>query len=446
MVVRSSTTPRRTAVFRIIIGLLVLLVVVGLVSGGVYLYLRFGRSSSSAGMPHGVRRDRIQPSLALLTLAGVEDADVVNLALDAEELETAYATTLFSTELTDGERVGSLALLGHEYLAVGERDRAQLCHQQANVVATLSPSLSDFAKATAFLEIGKGLAGSGNVQEALSNYEQAFVVAFDSPYMRGPHRAEVFGELAAAYQELGEDEKAGECLTLQAKTRYVFDESEEPSEYAPEQPVSPFMMEMPEPTAAMVASYEQKRVETVQQLIDSLEESSGSEAIREDLMTDVTQALLNEDNARLGAYEEQLAGASSMVLKIGIAEARVDWLVVKYRVALNGYGLQLVPAWTDHVADIETELNEAYGELHDIYAEQISTFSDQTAVDQAWFDVLRFEIGRGRLGLYPDYPEEELLSQLAEVTESLVASGDPSLHIDVDYEGDTPVFTLAAAE
>ena len=135
-----------------------------------------------------------------------------------------------------------------------------------------------------------------------------------------------------------------------------------------------------------------------------------------------------------------------MVLKMGVAEAGVDWLTVKYRIALDGYGFRLVPAWSDDPGDIEAELNAAYGELHDIYDEQISTFSDGTAVDRAWHDVLRFEIERGRFGLYPDYPEEELLSQLTEVTERLVASGDLALFVDVVGKDDTLVFRLAAPD
>ena len=68
------------------------------------------------------------------------------------------------------------------------------------------------------------------------------------------------------------------------------------------------------------------------------------------------------------------------------------------------------------------------------------------AVDPFWFHLLRFEIERGRLGLCPDYPEEELLSQLMEITERLIASMDLSLYVDVGYEGDTPLFTLVVAE
>lgn len=441
-----SLAPKRTCLSWIILALIVLLVIGGLASAVGYLYLRFVVPTSPGYPVKELRADQIDPSLALSALAGEADLEVVNRAIEHQELETAYATLLFSTELSSAERLGSLLLLSEAYSAAGNRGRAELCYQIASLTATMSPTLSDFAKADAFLEIGQGLAGLGNKGQAISSYDQAYVVAVHSPYLRDPHRSDVLGRLAAEYQALGESAKATECSSLQAEIRYVTGEPGETPENPPEQPVFPFMMEIPEPTAAMVASYEQKRMETVLELVQFMEGASAGDAVPEDLMTAVTQVLVNEDNARRAAHEEQVAGASSMVLKMGIAEARVDWLTVKYRIALNGYGLQVVPAWADNLSDIEAELNAAYAELHRIYDEQISTFSDDAAVDRAWFHVLRFELERGRLGLYPGYPEEELLGQLTEVTEGLVASGDPSLFVDVLYEDDTPLFRLAAAQ
>ncbi len=446
MLRRDLSASRRSCVSWVILGCMLVLILVGLVSGGGYLYLRLGSGQGWIHPLQRLREDRVEPSLALLALSGVRDLEVANRALAQQELETAYASVVLSTQLDDGERIGTLLLLAGAYATAGDKSAARLCYQQANLVATLSPTLSDSARADAYLGIGEGLAELGDNDDALLNYDQAHVVASHSLYIKDPHRADVLGELGEAYERLGESGKASECLAEQAEIQYVFDESGEGVGSAPEQPVSPFMMEIPEPTEAMLSSYQQRRMESVQRLIDSLEEGSGKEAVPEEVMSDVAQALLNEDDARLGIYEEQLAGASSLVLKIGIARAKVDWLIIKYRAALGGYGLQLVPAWTDGLADIEAELNAAYGALLAAYDEQIGTFSDDTAVDRAWLHLLRFQIEQGRLGLYPDYPQEELLSQLTEVTERLVASGAVSLRVEVEQEGDNPLFRLAAAE
>ena len=445
MVGRRSSASSRSVTSWVMLSLIVLLIVVALVSGGTYLYLRSSSPSRLPGPVQQLGQNEIDPSLALLTLSGVSDLDVVDQTLASHALGTAYAAAFFGTELADGERVGSLLLVGQAYAAAGDKERAQLCYQQADLVLTLSPTVADFAKAKAYLAIGEGLAELRSKAQARSRYDQAYVIALNSPYVKNQYRAEILSELAAAYQALGDSDKAVECSTQQAEIAYASG-GEERQESPPAQPVSPLAMEVPEPTAPMVTSYEERRVETVRQLIDFLQGASPGEPISEELMTDVGRALLNEDGARRSTYEQQLAAASSMVLKIGITQTRVDWLLVKYRVALGGYGLELVPAWTDSLADIEAELNAAYGELRAAYDEQISTFSEDGAVDRAWSHLLRFEIQRGRLGLYPDFPQEELVSQLTEVGERLIASGDPSLHVRVLYEGDVPSFTLAAPE
>jgi tetratricopeptide (TPR) repeat protein len=437
---------RRTWLLRGILGLLALLVLVGVVSGGAYLFLRLTGSGGGSSPVEQLRTGRIDPSLALATLAGVGDLDVLNQSLGQGDLETAYATVLFNTQLTDREHVGSLLLLGQQYAADGDGSRAQLCYRQASLLSVLSPTISDYGRASSLLEIGEGFADLGNQEQALFNFDQAFVLASHSSFMRDPHKAEVLGQLAVEYAALGRRESSEECNSLRSELLYSVDETGAASTVVPEQPVTDFLCQIPAPATEMVVSYEERRVEAVRELYSSLQGNPENASIPQELVTDVTQALVNEDNARLTAHEDQMGAASSMVLRIGIAEARVDWLLVKYRVALGAFGLDLVPAWSGDVTGIGTELNEARAELHAIYGEQIDTFSDEIAKDRAWFDVLRLEIQQGQLGLYPDYPEEELVAQLSEVSARLAEAGDPSLYPEVSYEGTMPVFGLAWTE
>lgn len=446
MIREISFAQRRTCVQRAILGLLASLIVTGLVTGGAYLYLRFSSSSGWSNPVGGLRSEQVNPPLALLGLTGMSDPEVVNRALADEELDTAYAAVLFSTQLSDAEQVGNLLLLGQGYAEAGDKGQARLCYQQANLIATLSPTLSDFAKANSYMEIGEGLAELGDREEALINYDQAQTVAVQSPSVKDRHRADILGQLATEYEALGEKATASECSALQAEILYSSGEPGEATGGSTEQPIAPFLVHIQEPTGAMVVSYEQRRVETVLELISFLQGAAPETAIPQDLATDIAQALVNEDNARRTAYEDQLAAAPSMVLRIGMADAQVDWLILKYRVALGGYGLRLVPAWEDDLAHVEAELDAAHGELHSMYNEQISTFSDDAAKDRAWYDVLRLEIQQGRLGLYPDYPEEELISQLTAVAERLIGSGDLVLHPEVLYEDDIPLFRLGTSE
>jgi tetratricopeptide (TPR) repeat protein len=437
---------RQTCLLRGILGLLTLLVLVGVGSGAAYLYLTLTGPGGGSSPVDQLRPDRIDPATALATLAGVSDLDVLNQSLAQGDLETAYATLLFNTQLTDREHVGNLLLLGQEFAEAGDSSRAQLCFRQASLISVLSPTLSDYDRATSLLEIGEGFSESGNGQEALFSCDQAFVLALHSPFMKDPHRADVLGQLATEYSALGKRDKAEECSSLGAEILYSTDEQATSSAGSPEQPVANFLCRIPAPTAEMVASYEDRRVEAVRELIASLQGGADQGAVSQELLTKVTQALVNEDNARRAAQEDQMGAATSMVLRIGIAEARVDWLLIKYRVALGAFGLDLVPAWSEDVTGIAAELGTAREELHAIYGEQIDTFGDEMAKDRAWFDVVRLEIQQGQLGLYPGYPEEELVSQLSEVSARLAEAGDKSVHPEVSYDDTTPVFSLTWAE
>jgi tetratricopeptide (TPR) repeat protein len=446
MVVTRQGSSRRSCLSWAILGLLVLMVVVGVVSGGAYLYLRWAGPSNTGGPITQLRSDQVKPTLALAGLTGVADEDVVNRSLEAGELGTAYATILFSTQLSDGEHVGNLLMLGERYRAAGDQSHTASCYQQASLISTLSPMLSDSTRAYSFVQIGEGFANMGKRTEALSNYDQAFALALHSPLIRAPLKADLLGQLAVAYNTMGDREKATESSSLQTEILFSTQGSETTTESGEEQPVADFLTQIPAPTLAMVASYEERRVAAVSDLLEFLEGPSGDQAIPAELASEVAQALINEDKARSTAYQDELAAASSMVLRIGIAEAKVDWLLVKYRVALGGYGLQLVSAWSEDVSGIAAELGQARQELHGVYGEQISTFSDATAQDRAWFDILRLEIQQGELGIYPDYPAEELIPELTEVSARLVEAGDKSLHPEVVYKGDTPLFSLALTQ
>lgn len=437
--------PRRTRLRRGIIGLLAVLVIIGVVSSGAYLYLRLTGSSQGVLAVDQLGTEEVEPRLALGTLAGASDLEVVNRALAEGELETGYAGTLFNTQFSDRESIGNLLLIGARRAVAGDTARARSCYEQASLMSTLSPTLSDFDRASSFVGIGGRFAELGDRETAVSNLDQAFALAVHSPIMRDPLRADLLDQVAEEFESLDLREKAEGSRALGAEIRYGTAEDESPGQGDSEQSVANFLTGIAAPSAAMVTSYEERRAEAVRELMDFLQGSSGRDAVPQDLATGVTQALVNEDEARSTSYEDELASASSLVLRIGTAQARVDWLLLKYRVALGAYGLELVPAWSDDVATVAAELNAARRELHTIYGEEIATFGDQTAEDRAWFDVLRWEILQGRLGLYPGYPEQELVSQLMEVTGRLTEAGVTSLFPEVVYEDGTPRFSLAWA-
>src|SRR4030042_4040663 len=210
---------RRTCLLRGIIGLLALFVIIGVLSSGAYLYLRMNRSSKGSLAVDQLRTEEVEPRLALGTLAGLSDLEVVNRGLAEGELETAYASTLFSTQLSDRESIGNLLLIGARFAVGEDRARAQSCYEQASLISTLSATLSDFGRASSFCRMRGRFAELGEREGAVHNFDQAFALAAHSPSIREPLRADVLGQLAEEYEDLGLREKAEECGVLEAEIR-----------------------------------------------------------------------------------------------------------------------------------------------------------------------------------------------------------------------------------
>jgi hypothetical protein len=99
---------------------------------------------------------------------------------------------------------------------------------------------------------------------------------------------------------------------------------------------------------------------------------------------------------------------------------RIAWLTVKYRVASRAYGISLVPAWEQKIAEDRTELTKAYVELVNGYGQLLDTLPPAQAA-LARVELLRQAVLWGRLGLFPDYPEETLSAQLGEASSQLWA-------------------------
>jgi hypothetical protein len=151
----------------------------------------------------------------------------------------------------------------------------------------------------------------------------------------------------------------------------------------------------------------------------------------DNLTANLAQAMQAEDELRLGFYNAEPAEPPMLLEKVAIAWHKVRWLTIKYQVASGGYGFILMPEWEAQVAEIQSELSKAYEDLYALHGEQVIALPEADAIDRAWVEVLRQEIEVGQLGLYPNYPEEQLTAKLKEATENLIAAGqDRSLRVD----------------
>ena len=384
--------------------------------------------------------EQVSPATALLKLGGKDDITAINSALRGGDVESAYSLVVLSPQLSDEERIGSLLLVGKRYAADGNVNEARKVYRQINLIAVLSPTLSDFARADALLQSSEELIDLELVNEALVTLNQARSIALHSVYLKPAHRKLILDRLISAYSALGVGREAWEELEVALDSGW-FDDA--PSVEA----VRPVLggLASGEQVDLEVQTVQTKRERQATLLAEYIRDRGGK--ISQTLVEDLATALLVEDARRQGIYQAGILQASHLADKIALMENRVDWLTLKYSVALQAQGLSLVPAWEQQLGSIQSELAKARQELYALYGGRIVTLPDISQVDRAWLELFRLQLEMGRLGLYPNYPEEQLIAKLKEATENLMADGiDQSLRVDTVSEEERPMFVLVDGE
>ena len=421
----------RKWLFLILVSGFLIFVLAGIVAFGAYFFT----SRREVSLPAWsdpiayAETEKVVPALALLPLAGVPSSEAFSQALEAGEIESAYAILVFSLDLSERERMGSFLLLARRYVEAKNATKAKLCYRQASGIATLSPVLSDFTRADAYLQVGRGLASLREQGEAKINYDQAYTIALYSPYLKKAHQKSILDKLVPAYESIGEPQRAEQALNQSAALDLEASDSTAPGSAGQERE---FLLGRPNEPNSMpqeVAEAGAARRKAARDLSDYL--LSTLKQPPDNLTANLAQALRTEDELRLSFYNAETAEPPMLLEKVAIAWHKVRWLTIKYQVAWGGYGFILVPEWEAQVAEIQSELSKAYEDLYALHGEQVIALPEADAIDRAWVEVLRQEIEVGRLGLYPNYPEEQLTAKLKEVTENLIAAGqDRSLRVD----------------
>ncbi len=439
--------PIRKWLFLILISGFLIFVLAGIVAFGAYFFTSRREVSLPAWsdpIAH-VETENVKPALALLPLAGTSSLEAFSQALEAGELESAYAILVFSLDLSERERVGSFLLLARRYAEAKNTAKAKLCYRQASTIATLSPVLSDFTRADAYLQVGRGLASLKEQGEAKLNYDQAYTIALHSLYLKKAHQKSILDKLVPAYEAIGESQKAEQALEQSTALDLEASDSAE-AELADKD--REFLLGRPgEPTLIPqeVTEAEAARREAAYNLSDYL--LSTLRQPPDNLTANLAQALQTEDATKQSFYNAEPTESPMLLEKVALAWHKIRWLTIKYQVASGGYGFSLVPEWETQLAEIQSELSKAYEDLYALHSEQVIALPEADTIDQAWVEVLRQEIEVGRLGLYPNYPEEQLVTKLQEATKKLTAAGhDKSLRVDTLRQDNVYIFILTSSE
>lgn len=361
--------------------------------------------------------EKIDPALALTSLGGVPEKDVIVEAIQKSRPETALSTLLFYPFLANREAAGDYLLLAAAYERTDQLPKAIFSYQMAGTIATISPDMPDNVRADLFLQASEGLIRINQPEIARFYLEQSFTLALYSPYLQAVQRRTIFERLQRNYLQLEERELAHQSLTLSANPPAIT-------------PLANTVMVLPtsEPlsTSSTAQEAEAARWLAAQQLAALLVERAGDapdsayEALR--------QALLKEDDEKIAYLDNEFAVTTQLTQKINIIAAKIEWLATKYRIAQQGYGVSLVPEWETNTFLIQQDLAENYVRLFTLYDELIVALPDVAQINQATAEKLRQQILFGELGHYPNYPAQQLRQQLGEVNNRLLAN-QPELNL-----------------
>ncbi len=366
--------------------------------------------TTAADDPQAILQNtEVDPALAITELGGIAPLDVINLAIDKSRPGTALATIISTPSLDPKTTAGTLLLLGGKFSNLNDSARAAISYQLAGAIATLSPDLSDTLRADVFLQAGSGLAALDDGLHAKIYLDQAYLLATESKYLQPAYRQSVLEQLNDAYLSINEPEQARKSLNASLSPPALVNQGETRLELPAVEPI---------PLSEAVQTAEKTRWQAAQQVARDLVEMGG-EVKPEDLSA-LQNALVAEDTVKTAFFADSLAAEKQLSGKVNIIHSKITWLRLKYRVALGGFGLSLVPEWESNTEQIRSDLTASYDELFRQYSDIIVAIPDASQIDRATEELLRRQLLAGKLGWYPNYPAERLKDQLLAASARLI--------------------------
>lgn len=426
----------------IIFGIALILTLILVVAVGFLLYTRMAaRAETRAALVGTITLNyldttQVDPALALTTLGGIPESEVVTEAINLDRPETALAALLFSPSLANKASAGGFLQVAAVYAERNQLDKAAFSYQMAGNIATLAADISDTVRADLFQQIAEGLIAINEPAQAKFYLDQSFALGLKSPYLQAAHRRRIFERLHKNYLTINERLLARESLSLSANPPAQALVTDQQTLLPARSPIA---------LSAEIQAAEGDRWLAAQQLAADLVARGGNAPA--DSVQQLTQALVAEDGLKRPFFKQEFENSSQLTKQIDVSLAQIDWLSTKYRVARGGYGLSLVPEWEAQVDQIRTDLTKTYETLYALYADLVVALPEAAQIDKATEERLRSEILAGELGRYPNYPEEQRRAQLVNATDQLIKT-QPEINVFIGVGGveNKKLYTLIALE
>jgi len=403
--IETSVTGEKSRVARMLLVIAVLLLGVGVVL--LWLYLRPVSHASVVGeatpMPAVLDRGRHgeeRPVAWLQSLGRRTASAALGNMLARDQWDAALVEVLYSTDLSDRERVGALLQISDAFLVAGRDSEARALAERARDLCVLSPSLPDLLRANCFLDVGKALVKCRVLDGAVFSFSLARLVVVEGALADPAQGAAVLKSIGEIYAQAGRVSQA-EKLSQEAQ------ELAADVALVEEAPVSPVNLSV-EPSRELAAVIA-RRKQAVDLLIAAL--SGHEEEMKQRAAAELASWLQVEDRQRSKA-EAFVSGSAE-----GLAWERVRWAAIKVRVAERGFGLSILPEWEQRGDELRRDLAAAYDAYLRASGGGYDRQGAQVVEQMVW--AMRRVLADCELGLNPYCERTVLLAELQDAQERM---------------------------
>ena len=412
---------------RLLLAAFVFCLFIGLVALAAFFVLRSDRQPVSNADPlQSVHAAAISPQIALRELSGDAKAGLAAQALQAGHLETARAILTFATAIPSVEHTARLAALARAYVNVGAPETAAQITTLVVAAAILDDALPVLERVNLLTQSSTLLFESGAAAEGADAAAQALRISAQAPGLLPAQRSGLFTDLREAIAPC-----ADQTDTASALRARIDDFVRNPSLTGAGVLITPTMTTFPQPIAYDSPTQEKitARQAAARILADRIALTDGVDIDPE--RQALAEALLAEDAARAQFYQNP--GEISRGQQLWLLLDRRAWLVEKLRVALQGYGLAIVPEWEGQLDPLRAELGAANNYLTTVMT---AYANDQAApLDKAMLQIetQHWLAQQAARGLYPDAPVTTIGELLRGLQDELARQGS-ALALPVAYD------------
>ncbi len=369
--------------------------------------------------------DRIVPQLALAQLAGDPAEALAYQAATAGELDTASAIALTDAELSGPRRLSLLLRLGERFYAAGRPSNAAMHYNLARAVAVLEPYLDGVERTAALAQSAKGFQTAGAEDASLDSAIQAARAAEQTPGMLPTHRSQAYEDLRPLAIELG-DEAFQQELSELARNPYYEPPGVAVSSALPElrRPIS-FDDEV---RTAIAAREQAARV-----LADRILLTQGIDIGPE--VQELAASLIREDQLRDSYYRRVLGEGLTLEDQYALTIDRRAWIALKARIALQGFGLSIVPEWEQNLDGLRNDLGVATANVGQVADAMANEIADPFIQAMLRTESLLWLAQQAELDLFPGTSIDELNIRVLAAQRELTRLGSPPA-LPVTYEQD----------